>query len=234
MVADESHGANPSVTASFSGAAQRRVPPKRNDTLHTITSHYISTVGGSSLRPWTLRSLPDSRVTSQLSVALCLPAIHIHVLAFLPSPSVARGPSRRGGGANPILDSYPSEFLPHLPGEPEGRQGDWAVPVQETMRFPVTTQGSQQTQPPQKHYGITSPISLAAPKETDCLRTQKLIETLKPFGVFEEEEELQRRILIWGKLNNLVKEWIREISESENLPQSVIENGGGKIFTFGS
>ncbi|OWK08783.1 PAPOLA, partial [Cervus elaphus hippelaphus] len=75
-----------------------------------------------------------------------------------------------------------------------------------------TTQGSQQTQPPQKHYGITSPISLAAPKETDCLLTQKLVETLKPFGVFEEEEELQRRILILGKLNNLVKEWIREIS----------------------
>uniref|UniRef100_A0A2K5YLP4 Poly(A) polymerase n=1 Tax=Mandrillus leucophaeus TaxID=9568 RepID=A0A2K5YLP4_MANLE len=100
--------------------------------------------------------------------------------------------------------------------------------------IPVTTQGSQQTQPPQKHYGITSPISLAAPKETDCILTQKLIETLKPFGVFEEEEELQRRILILGKLNNLVKEWIREISESKNLPQSVIENVGGKIFTFGS
>nr|XP_054491762.1 poly(A) polymerase alpha isoform X13 [Agelaius phoeniceus] len=64
--------------------------------------------------------------------------------------------------------------------------------------------------------------------------TQKLIETLKPYGVFEEEEELQRRILILGKLNNLVKEWIREISESKNLPQSVIENVGGKIFTFGS
>uniref|UniRef100_A0A5F8GFA7 polynucleotide adenylyltransferase n=1 Tax=Monodelphis domestica TaxID=13616 RepID=A0A5F8GFA7_MONDO len=102
------------------------------------------------------------------------------------------------------------------------------------MPFPVTTQGSQQTQLPQKHYGITSPISLAAPKETDCILTQKLIETLKPFGVFEEEEELQRRILILGKLNNLVKEWIREISESKNLPQSVIENVGGKSFTFGS
>ncbi|TKC40015.1 hypothetical protein EI555_008819, partial [Monodon monoceros] len=59
-------------------------------------------------------------------------------------------------------------------------------------------------------------------------------ETLKPFGVFEEEEGLQHRILIWGKLNNLVKEWIQEISESKNLPQSVIENIGGKIFTFGS
>uniref|UniRef100_A0A8C2L972 polynucleotide adenylyltransferase n=1 Tax=Cricetulus griseus TaxID=10029 RepID=A0A8C2L972_CRIGR len=90
------------------------------------------------------------------------------------------------------------------------------------MLFPVTM-----------HYGITSPICLVAPKETDCLLTQKLIETLKPFGVFEEEK-LQHRILILGKLNSLVKEWIREISESKNLPQSVIENVGGKIFIFGS
>ncbi|KAM9210745.1 LOW QUALITY PROTEIN: poly(A) polymerase beta [Dugong dugon] len=102
------------------------------------------------------------------------------------------------------------------------------------MPFAVSTQGPPQTPSPQKHYGLSSPISLAAPKETDCILTQKLIETLKPFGVFEEEEELQRRILILEKLNNLVKEWIREISESKNLPQPVIENVGGKIFTFGS
>ncbi|KAB0343629.1 hypothetical protein FD754_020555, partial [Muntiacus muntjak] len=62
---------------------------------------------------------------------------------------------------------------------------------------------------------------LAAPKKTDCLLTQKLVETLKPFGVFEEEEELQCRILIWGKLNNL--------QESSTI---VIENVGGKIFTY--
>ncbi|XP_010964242.2 poly(A) polymerase beta [Camelus bactrianus] len=102
------------------------------------------------------------------------------------------------------------------------------------MPFPVTALGSQQTPPPPKHYGISSPISLAPPRETDCILTQKLIETLKPFGVFEEEEELQRRILILEKLNNLVKEWIREISESKSLPQAIIENVGGKIFTFGS
>ncbi|XP_063803609.1 poly(A) polymerase alpha [Pseudophryne corroboree] len=100
------------------------------------------------------------------------------------------------------------------------------------MPFPLGNQGTpQQTQ---KNFGITSPISLAVPKDTDCTLTNKLIETLKPFGVFEEEEELQRRILILGKLNNLVKEWIREISEIKNLPQAVIENVGGKIFTFGS
>uniref|UniRef100_A0A8C2QCZ6 Poly(A) polymerase n=1 Tax=Cricetulus griseus TaxID=10029 RepID=A0A8C2QCZ6_CRIGR len=91
------------------------------------------------------------------------------------------------------------------------------------MPFPVTMQGSQQRQPPQRHYGITSPISLAAPMETDSLLTQKLIETLKPFGVIEEEEELQRRILILGKLNNLVKEWIREISERVHTKDAGID-----------
>ncbi|XP_075384703.1 LOW QUALITY PROTEIN: poly(A) polymerase beta [Tenrec ecaudatus] len=102
------------------------------------------------------------------------------------------------------------------------------------MPFAVSTQGPPQTPPPQKHGGLSSPINLDTPVETDCLLTQKLTETLKPFGVFEEEEELQRRILILEKLNNLVKEWIREISESKNLPQSVIGSVGGKIFTFGS
>ncbi|XP_072363908.1 poly(A) polymerase gamma isoform X2 [Scyliorhinus torazame] len=86
----------------------------------------------------------------------------------------------------------------------------------------------------QKHYGITSPISLAYPKDVDDTSTRRLIEALKPFGVFEEEEELNHRLVVLGKLNNLVKEWIAEISETKNLPPLVIVNVGGKIFTFGS
>ncbi|XP_072129426.1 poly(A) polymerase type 3-like isoform X3 [Mobula birostris] len=101
------------------------------------------------------------------------------------------------------------------------------------MPYPSANQGSLQPQT-QKHYGITSSISLALPKENDYVLTQKLIEALKPYGVFEEEEELQHRIAILGKLNSLVKEWIRDISEVKNLPPSVIDNVGGKIFTFGS
>ena len=37
----------------------------------------------------------------------------------------------------------------------------------------------------------------------------------------------------FGKIN-LVKDWIREISESNNLPQSLIEHADGKMFTSGS
>ncbi|KAM9271630.1 poly(A) polymerase gamma [Morus bassanus] len=87
---------------------------------------------------------------------------------------------------------------------------------------------------PQRHYGITSPISLAPPKDIDRIQTQKLVEAMKPFGVFEDEEELNHRRVVLGKLNNLVKEWILELGESKNLPPSAVANVGGKIFTFGS
>ncbi|NWR83038.1 PAPOG polymerase, partial [Furnarius figulus] len=86
----------------------------------------------------------------------------------------------------------------------------------------------------QGHYGLTSPISLAPPSDIDHMHTQKLIETMKPFGVFEDKEELYQRTTVLAKLNNLVKEWISELAESKNLPPSVTEHLGGKIFTFGS
>uniref|UniRef100_A0A665UI68 polynucleotide adenylyltransferase n=1 Tax=Echeneis naucrates TaxID=173247 RepID=A0A665UI68_ECHNA len=90
------------------------------------------------------------------------------------------------------------------------------------------------TNQPQKHYGITSAISLAPPREIDHQYTKKLCDAMKPFGVFEDEEELNHRLAVLGKLNNFVKEWIAEISELKNLPPSAISCVGGKIFTFGS
>ncbi|XP_076830623.1 poly(A) polymerase gamma isoform X2 [Brachyhypopomus gauderio] len=102
--------------------------------------------------------------------------------------------------------------------------------------FPIsrTINNMLSGQQPQKHYGITSSISLAFPREIDHMYTQKLIEAMKPFGVFEDEDELNHRLAVLGKLNSFVKEWIAEISESKNLPPSAVANVGGKIFTFGS
>ncbi|XP_064002137.1 poly(A) polymerase gamma isoform X2 [Pogoniulus pusillus] len=85
-----------------------------------------------------------------------------------------------------------------------------------------------------RYYGITSPISLAYPRNIDLIQTQRLIEAMKPFDVFEDDKELNHRFVVLGKLNNLVKEWIAELGESKNLPPLVLENVGGKIFTFGS
>ncbi|NXY33173.1 PAPOG polymerase, partial [Pomatorhinus ruficollis] len=93
---------------------------------------------------------------------------------------------------------------------------------------------SRQHNQPQGHYGLTSPISLAPPSDKDHIHTQKLIEAMKPFGVFEDQEELYHRTTVLGKLNNFVREWISELAESKNLPPSITEQVGGKIFTFGS
>ncbi|KAM7171775.1 LOW QUALITY PROTEIN: poly(A) polymerase gamma [Macrochelys suwanniensis] len=105
--------------------------------------------------------------------------------------------------------------------------------TKDSPQFEINSNDMLENQP-QKHYGITSPISLTPPKEIDYIYTQKLIEAMKPFGVFEDEEELNHRLIVLGKLNKLVKEWISELSESKNLPPSVVANVGGKIFTFGS
>ncbi|KAG7274230.1 hypothetical protein CRUP_007667 [Coryphaenoides rupestris] len=77
-------------------------------------------------------------------------------------------------------------------------------------------------QQPQKHYGITSAISHAPPREIDHNYTKKLSDAMKPFGVFEDEDELNHRLAVLGKLNNFVKEWISEISESKAVEDAFV------------
>nr|XP_023019699.1 poly(A) polymerase type 3-like [Leptinotarsa decemlineata] len=82
--------------------------------------------------------------------------------------------------------------------------------------------------------GMTSAISTAGPKPSDLIKTKELEESLKLFDVFESEQELNQRIYILGKLYNLVKQWIKEVSIKRNMPESVAEQLGGKVYTFGS
>ncbi|EDO48505.1 predicted protein [Nematostella vectensis] len=88
--------------------------------------------------------------------------------------------------------------------------------------------------PPQKSFGVTSAISHAGPKPRDLELTKRLEEALIPYGVFESEDELQQRMIVLAKLNELVKEWIVEVSIKKNMPENVAKTVGGKIFTFGS
>ncbi|KAJ1519933.1 hypothetical protein ONE63_004168 [Megalurothrips usitatus] len=86
----------------------------------------------------------------------------------------------------------------------------------------------------QRTLGMTSAITLAGPKQIDHVRTEELVETLEQYNVSVCEEELNHRMEILSKLNNLVKEWIRETSINRNMPSNVAEQVGGKIYTFGS
>ncbi|XP_072171310.1 poly(A) polymerase beta-like isoform X2 [Diadema setosum] len=85
-----------------------------------------------------------------------------------------------------------------------------------------------------KTYGITSAISLSGPRPEDTRQTKELIEALKPHGVFENEEELNHRLVVLGKLDRIVKDWIRQVAEDKNIPPNIADTVGGKIYTFGS
>ncbi|CAN8000364.1 unnamed protein product, partial [Ixodes hexagonus] len=89
-------------------------------------------------------------------------------------------------------------------------------------------------QPGDKTLGMTSPISMAPPKASDMVRTRELEETLRQFGLFESTDELAHRMEVLSKINELVKQWIYDVSVKKNMPPSVAENVGGKIYTFGS
>lgn len=81
---------------------------------------------------------------------------------------------------------------------------------------------------------MTSAISTAEPRPEDFVLTRELEESLKPFNVFETESELNHRMEILAKLNTLVKEWVRDVSISRNMPEVTADRLGGKIYTFGS
>ncbi|CAL8139536.1 unnamed protein product [Orchesella dallaii] len=84
------------------------------------------------------------------------------------------------------------------------------------------------------YFGVTSPISLAVPKPQDLKLTKDLETALRPHGMFETVQELTHRMEILSKLDGLVKQWVREVSIQKNIPPSVADHVGGKIYTFGS
>jgi poly(A) polymerase len=83
-------------------------------------------------------------------------------------------------------------------------------------------------------FGVTSALSHALPKEKDLALTKELEDFLVPLGIYETEDELQHRIAVLAKLNDLVKEWIVKLSQDKKMPESVASKMSGKVYTFGS
>ncbi|KAI8967549.1 Poly(A) polymerase central domain-containing protein [Mycotypha africana] len=91
-----------------------------------------------------------------------------------------------------------------------------------------------QHQQPVRQLGVTPPISSAPPTEQELKLTDDLLKTLKDFGLFESEQEAQKRVVVLGKLDKLVKEFVYKVSKLKGFPDSLAREAGGKIFTYGS
>ncbi|KAK6925355.1 polymerase, nucleotidyl transferase domain, partial [Dillenia turbinata] len=82
--------------------------------------------------------------------------------------------------------------------------------------------------------GITEPISLGGPSEYDVIKTRELEKYLADAGLYESREEAVSREEVLGRLDQIVKIWVRTISRAKGLNEQLVQEANAKIFTFGS
>ncbi|XP_060208396.1 nuclear poly(A) polymerase 4-like isoform X3 [Lycium barbarum] len=85
-----------------------------------------------------------------------------------------------------------------------------------------------------KKYGVTKPLSLAGPTDTDLLRNQALEKFLKDSELYESEEETARREEVLRQLDQIVKSWVKELTRQRGYTDQMVEDANAIIFTFGS
>ncbi|GER32803.1 poly(A) polymerase, partial [Striga asiatica] len=107
--------------------------------------------------------------------------------------------------------------------------------------------------------GLSEPISTGGPSEFDVIKTRELEKewicvatmTLRNFvlcpdkflfylpflrdaGLYESHEESVKREEVLGRLDQIVKTWVKNISRAKGYNESIVHEANAKIFTFGS
>ncbi|KAL5544889.1 hypothetical protein UlMin_008673 [Ulmus minor] len=82
--------------------------------------------------------------------------------------------------------------------------------------------------------GITEPISFVGPTEYDMIKTRELEKYLQNVGLYESQEEAVSREEVLGRLDQIVKIWVKTISRAKGLNEQLVQEANAKIFTFGS
>ncbi|KAF8473589.1 Poly(A) polymerase central domain-containing protein [Kalaharituber pfeilii] len=90
------------------------------------------------------------------------------------------------------------------------------------------------TEPTNQQWGVTPPISLVGPTESENAVNMALVEELKRQNSFESPEESQKRIQVLNQLQKITEDFVRHVCTVKGLPEAVVRSSGGKIFTFGS
>ncbi|MCO5578842.1 hypothetical protein L7F22_032689 [Adiantum nelumboides] len=85
-----------------------------------------------------------------------------------------------------------------------------------------------------QHYGVTEPLSTSGPTEADLARDRELDKFLVSAGLYESQEESMLREEVLGRLDQIVKLWVKKISISRGYSDQVVQEANAKIFTFGS
>ncbi|XP_066379002.1 nuclear poly(A) polymerase 4-like isoform X2 [Miscanthus floridulus] len=87
---------------------------------------------------------------------------------------------------------------------------------------------------PPKQYGITKPLSKLGPVEADLQRTAELEKFLVEAGLYESPDESGRREEVLGKLDQIVKDWVKQLTSQRGYTDQMVEEANAVLFTFGS
>ncbi|PQQ05856.1 nuclear poly(A) polymerase 4-like isoform X2 [Prunus yedoensis var. nudiflora] len=92
--------------------------------------------------------------------------------------------------------------------------------------------------PPQaaaRQYGVTRPISTAGPTEADIQMNIELEKFLvKEAGVYESIEEATKREEVLQRIEQIVKDWVKQLTRLRGYTDQMVEDANALIFTFGS
>ena len=85
-----------------------------------------------------------------------------------------------------------------------------------------------------QQWGVTAPVSLAFPQPEELAMNDALLEELKAQNTFEATEETQRRVTVLNTLQSVTVKFVKTVGTLKGLPQSIVNEAGGRVFTFGS
>jgi hypothetical protein len=71
----------------------------------------------------------------------------------------------------------------------------------------------------QQRFGISEPLSTAPATDADLKSSAALKEYLRSRGMYESHAEASRREEVLGKLDRLVKEWVRDASAAKGFAE---------------
>ncbi|PIA64617.1 hypothetical protein AQUCO_00100230v1 [Aquilegia coerulea] len=100
----------------------------------------------------------------------------------------------------------------------------------------VTSEGLSGSPPAQaaKQHGVTSPISVAGPTEADIRRSLELEKFLVDAGLYETSEETQKREEVLSQIDQIVKDWVKQLTHQRGYSDQMVQDANAVIFTFGS
>ncbi|KAI8001490.1 Nuclear poly(A) polymerase 1 [Camellia lanceoleosa] len=82
--------------------------------------------------------------------------------------------------------------------------------------------------------GMSDPIFTGWPTEFDVIKTRELEKFLADAGLYESREEAIRREEVLGRLDQIVKIWMKNITRAQGFNEQLVQEANAKIFTFGS